>query len=248
METLDRLIEILSEERGEASPKLTDEQKPDYFRALCNVRPPAPITDEFLRLEAEYLSARLRKGGVTEASSLNFRDGVALFRGDITTLNADAIVNAGNAAMLGCFRPLHGCIDNAIHSAAGVRLRLDCNEIMKGREAKNGEVVVTKGYNLPCKFVFHTVGPVVYGRVTDENRVSLRRCYDNCLEKADEMRLKTVAFCCISTGVFGYPQEEAARLAASTVKDYLARTKSGLKVIFDVFTEKDYEIYGRILG
>lgn len=248
MGTLDRLIEILCEERGEEVPELTDEQKSDYFRALCNVRPPAPVTDEFLRLEAEYLSARLKEKGVTGVSSLNFHDGIALFRGDITTLNADVIVNAGNAAMLGCFRPLHGCIDNAIHSAAGVCMRLDCNEIMNGREAKNGEVVVTRGYNLPCKFVFHTVGPIVYGRVTDENRADLRRCYENCLEKADEMRLGTVAFCCISTGVFGYPQLDAARLAVSAVKDYLARTESGLKVIFDVFTEADYEIYERILG
>ncbi len=248
MEKLDRLIEILCGERGESVPQLSDGQKPDYFRALCNVRPPMPVSAEFLSLEDEYLTERKNARGVIDVGKFAYTDGVALFRGDITGLNADAIVNAANSAMLGCFRPLHGCIDNAIHSAAGVGLRLECYDIMKGREAENGEVIVTKAYNLPSKFVFHTVGPVVSGEVTAKNRADLRKCYENCMSKADEMGLRSIAFCCISTGVFGYPQEEAAALAVGAVKEYSARAKSGLKVIFDVFTEVDYEIYRRLLG
>ena len=162
--------------------------------------------------------------------------------------NADAIVNAANSAMLGCFHPLHNCIDNAIHSAAGVQVRLDCDDIMKGREAENGEVIVTKAYNLPSKFIFHTVGPIVYGRVTKEDKSDLAKCYLNCLAKAAEMNLKSIAFCCISTGVFGYPKEEAARLAVKIVREYKTQTASDIKVVFDVFTEEDYELYRRILG
>lgn len=248
MEKLDRLIEILCGERGESVPKLSDGQKPDYFRALCNVRPPMPVSAEFLSLEDEYLTERKNARGVIDVEKFAYTDGVALFRGDITAINADAIVNAANSAMLGCFRPLHGCIDNAIHSAAGVRLRLDCYDIMKGREAENGEVIVTKAYNLPSRFVFHTVGPIVNGGVIAKNRADLRKCYENCLSKADEMNLNSIAFCCISTGVFGYPQKEAAGLAVKVVREYKEQTASEIKVIFDVFTEADYEIYRRLLG
>ena len=144
--------------------------------------------------------------------------------------------------------PNHGCIDNAIHTFAGVQVRLDCNDIMRGRSAENGEVIVTRAYNLPSRFIFHTVGPVVSGNVTEENKADLRKCYFNCLEKAAVMNLESIAFCCISTGVFGYPQEMAAALAVDTVKGYLRRSKRKLKVIFDLFTEKDYDIYRRILG
>ena len=247
MNNSDRLIEILCKERGENPPKLTDAQKPDYFRALCNVRPPLPVSAEFLSLQNEYLTERRNERGVTDVNDFSYTDGIALFKGDITTLNADVIVNAANSAMLGCFRPLHNCIDNAIHSAAGVQVRLDCNDIMKGRQAENGEVIVTKAYNLPSKFIFHTVGPIVYGRVTKENESDLAKCYENCLEKADERKIKSIAFCCISTGVFGYPKEEAAMTAVKTVKEYFKRTGSEIKVIFNVFTEEDYAIYKRIL-
>lgn len=247
MNNSDRLIEILCKERGETPPKLTDAQKPDYFRALCNVRPPLPVSAEFLSLQNEYLTAKKNERGVTDVNDFSYTDGIALFKGDITTLNADVIVNAANSAMLGCFRPLHNCIDNAIHSAAGVQVRLDCNDIMKGRQAENGEVIVTEAYNLPSKFIFHTVGPVVSGRVTKENKSDLKKCYENCLEKADERKIKSIAFCCISTGVFGYPKEEAAMTAVKTVKEYFKRTGSEIKVIFNVFTEEDYAIYKRIL-
>ena len=207
-----------------------------------------PVSAEFLSLQDEYLSERKNERGIADVKNLVYSDGISLFKGDITTLNADVIVNAANSAMLGCFHPLHNCIDNAIHTFAGVQVRLDCNNIMKGREAENGEVIVTKAYNLPSRFIFHTVGPVVYGRVTKENESDLAKCYRNCLAKADEMKLKSIAFCCISTGVFGYPKEEAALLAVKVVREYKKQTTSNIKVIFDVFEEEDYELYKRILG
>lgn len=248
MEVIDRLIEFLSKERGEDSPVLPEKRKRDYFRALCNIRPSMPANDAFLRIQDEYLTERKNEHGVVDVKKFVYTDGISLFKGDITTLNADAIVNAANSAMLGCFRPLHNCIDNAIHSAAGIQVRLDCNAVMRGREAENGEVLVTKAYNLPGKFIFHTVGPIVNGSITKENKSDLKKCYVNCLEKADELNLETIAFCCISTGVFGYPKEEAAQLAVQTVKDYKKQTNGGGKVIFNVFTEEDYAIYRRILG
>lgn len=244
-----RLIKYLLEERNESIGIPSDEgSQKRMLRALLNVRPPMPVSAEFLSLQDEYLTERRNERGVTDVINLAYTDGISLLKGDITTLNADAIVNAANSAMLGCFHPLHNCIDNAIHTFAGVQVRLDCNDIMKGREAENGEVVVTKAYNLPSRFIFHTVGPVVCGRVTKENEADLAKCYLKCLSKADEMKLHSIAFCCISTGVFGYPKEEAALLAVKVVQQYKAQTASSLKIIFDVFTENDYELYRRILG
>lgn len=127
-------------------------------------------------------------------------------------------------------------------------MRLACNDIMKGKQAQNGEVIVTEGYNLPSKYVFHTVGPIVQECVTEQNKADLRACYLTSLRKADEMQLRTIAFCCISTGVFGYPKIAAAQLAVQTVKEYKNRTHSQLKVIFDVFSEQDYAIYKQILS
>lgn len=248
MNTLDKLIEILCAERGESVPRLTEEQKPDYFRALCNVRPPLPVTNEFLTLQDEYLTATKAPKAIENAENFAYVSEICLHKGDITALQCDAIVNAANSAMLGCFHPLHNCIDNAIHSAAGVQMRLACNDIMKGKQAQNGEVIVTEGYNLPSKYVFHTVGPIVQECVTEQNKADLRACYLTCLRKADEMQLRTIAFCCISTGVFGYPKIAAAQLAVQTVKEYKNRTHSQLKVIFDVFSEQDYAIYKQILG
>ena len=243
-----RLIKYLLEERNETISIPSDEgSQKRLLRALLNVRPPMPVSAEFLSLQDEYLTERKNERGVVDVENLAYTDGITLIKGDITTLNADAIVNAANSAMLGCFHPLHNCIDNAIHTFAGVQVRLDCNDIMKGREAENGEVIITKAYNLPSRFIFHTVGPIVYGRITEENKSDLAKCYLNCLAKADEMKLKSIAFCCISTGVFGYPKEEAAQLAVKVVREYKAQTASDIKVIFDVFEEKDYELYRRIL-
>ena len=244
-----RLIKYLLEERNETISIPSDEgSQKRLLRALLNVRPPMPVSAEFLSLQDEYLTERKYERGIADVKNLVYSDGISLFKGDITTLNADVIVNAANSAMLGCFHPLHNCIDNAIHTFAGVQVRLDCNDIMKGTEAENGEVIVTKAYNLPSRFIFHTVGPVVCGRVTKENKSDLAKCYRNCLSKADEMKLKSIAFCCISTGVFGYPKEEAAMLAVKVVREYKAQTASDIKVIFDVFEEEDYELYRRILG
>lgn len=249
MENLDRLLEILCEERGESVPEnLSGKDKADLFRALCNVRPPRPVTDEFIALQDEYLRQKTVERGVADVKGFEYKDNIALWQGDITRLNADAIVNACNSALLGCFTPLHNCIDNIIHSNAGVQVRLDCNVIMRGGHEKNGGVKVTKAYNLPSKYIFHTVGPVVYGKKPDaENVRDLTNCYLSCLKKADEMRLENIAFCCISTGVFGYPKREACALAVSTVKNYLA-SGSNLKVIFNVFLDEDARLYARGLG
>ena len=248
------LIEYLLSESGEKAEIPQDEllQK-RLLRALFNVRPPKPASEEFLRVQDKYLQEELRNKGITEAEKLPLTAaGFALYKGDITTLKCDAIVNAANSAMLGCFAPNHACIDNAIHTFAGIEVRRDCAEIMKCGSAKNGEVIVTSAYNLPSKYIFHTAGPIVYGKVTEQNEKELFSCYANCLEKAADMRLKSIAFCCISTGVFGYPQEAAANVAVSAVKGFLSsragKEAGGIKVIFDVFTEKDYEIYRRLIG
>lgn len=248
-ETRIKLIEYLLKEREDSCviPSDDDSQK-KLLRALLNVRPPMLVSAEFLSLQNEYLTERKIERGVVDVGNFVYADGIALFKGDITTLNADAIVNAANSAMLGCFQPLHNCIDNAIHTFAGVQVRLDCNDIMQGRQAENGEVIVTKAYNLPSRFIFHTVGPIVCGRVTKRNQADLAKCYSNCLRKADELKLDNVVFCCISTGVFGYPKLEAAQVAAKTVREYKLQTDSKIKVIFDVFTEEDYDLYKRILG
>ncbi|HBK02581.1 MAG TPA: protein-ADP-ribose hydrolase [Clostridiales bacterium] len=249
MDKCEFLINYMLKERGlkEEIPqeKLSKER---LLRALFNVRPPLPVSAEFLAAQNEYLTEKKNERGVIDVNGFSYINGITLFKGDITTINAEAIVNAANSAMLGCFQPLHDCIDNAIHTAAGVQVRLDCNAIMKGGKAENGDVIVTKAYNLPSKFIFHTVGPIVYGRVTSKNKEDLRKCYANCLEKADEIGLKNIAFCCVSTGVFGYPKDEAAFIAVQTVNDYKAKQKSALNVIFTVFTEEDYAIYAKLLG
>ena len=171
-------------------------------------------------------------------------------RGDITRLKADAIVNAANSALLGCFVPCHGCIDNAIHSAAGLQLRDECNQLMlaQGRPEPNGRAKLTRGYNLPARYVLHTVGPIVRGRVTQQDRADLASCYRACLELTAEHSLRSVAFCCISTGEFHFPNQEAAEIAVTTVRTFLDRhTTSIEKVIFNVFKDLDKKIYCDIL-
>ena len=199
------------------------------------------------------LSAEREAKGVVEADSLpataaNPR--IALWRGDITRLAVDAIVDADNAALLGCFCPCHGCIDNAIHSAAGLQLRDECNEIMtaQGRPEPVGKAKLTKGYNLPAKFVLHTVGPIVQGRVTQRDRAELASCYRSCLLLAAEKGLRSVAFCCISTGEFHFPNQEAAEIAVKTVTEFLRQPTSIQKVILNVFKDLDAQIYRRLLG
>ena len=243
---LDRLIEILSAERGERAPSLNDEEKPDYFRALCNVRAPRSVSEEFIRLQDEYLTDIKNSRTLTNAADLDYTNGIALWQGDITTIVADAIVNAGNPWLLGCFYPLHNCIDNVIHSAAGVEMRLRLNEMMKGVTDPNGSVRVTPGYNLPAKYVFHTVGPAIHGEVTERDMAELKSCYTSSLDEAERMGLKTIVFPCISTGEYRFPNRLAASVAIDAVRGY-KRKNSTPKVVFNVFKDIDKEIYEELL-
>ncbi|MDE7162494.1 MAG: protein-ADP-ribose hydrolase [Clostridia bacterium] len=220
------------------------------LRALFNVREPKAASSEFLRIQDEYLQEELRGKGITDIADLSpVAPDVYLWKGDITTLKCDGIVNAANSQMLGCFCPNHGCIDNAIHTFAGVQLRRECAEIMRaqGREEGTGQAKITKAYNLPCKYVLHTVGPIVYGKLTERHENRLADCYRSCLALADKNGLQSVAFCCISTGEFHFPNEKAAGIAVRTVEEYKRQTGSAIKVIFNVFKECDYEIYARLL-
>ena len=225
----------------------------EFLRALMNVRPPVPVSREFLQVQDQYLQEQRRQAGIVEASTLPTTAGdrrISLWQGDITRLRCDAIVNAANSALLGCFRPLHGCIDNAIHWAAGVQLRLYCQRLMErqGHEEPTGQAKLTPGFNLPARYILHTVGPVVQGTVTPQNRAELASCYRACLELAAENRLETLAFCCISTGVFGFPNRSAAEIAVRTVKEFLETPSSIQRVIFNVFQDTDRQLYRGLLG
>lgn len=220
------------------------------LRALLNIRMPKPVNNAFLTVQDAYLQEEIRQKGITSLADLEpLQKGLYLWRGDITTLRCDAIVNAANSQMLGCFCPNHGCIDNAIHTYAGVQLRLACAELMKQQvhEEEPGKAKMTPAFNLPCKVVMHTVGPIVRHRVTAKDKELLASCYHSCLELADKNHLKSIAFCCISTGEFRFPNEEAAQIAMQTVKAYKAQTHSEMKVIFNVFKELDDNIYRKLL-
>ena len=221
------------------------------LRALMNVRPPTPVPPEVLAVQDAYLERRLlERGGATDATGLAYRDRMAVWRGDITLLAADAIVNAANSQMLGCFVPGHSCIDNAIHTYAGMQLRLACAELMdeQGREEPTGNVKVTPAFNLPSRYVFHTVGPIVPNhRPGPRERLLLQNCYESCLAAATHLGLSTLAFCCISTGVFGYPQQDAARVAIDAVRRHLSENDPDLKVVFNVFLASDEAIYRKLL-
>ena len=177
-------------------------------------------------------------------------DGIYLWQGDITTLRCDAIVNAANSGLTGCYQPCHNCIDNCIHTYAGIQLRNACSDIMEkqGYEEPMGKAKITPAFNLPCKYVLHTVGPIVQGHLTKEHEELLASCYRSCLKLADENGVKSVAFCCISTGVFMFPNERAAEIAVQTVRDYRREKNSGIEVIFNVWKDVDYEIYRELLG
>lgn len=255
MTKLDRLIQILCAERGENAPvlsDLSDREKGRCFRALVNVRSPKAASKEFLQLQDEYLQEQLQLKGITDISELlpsPIDPELYLWQGDITTLKCDGIVNAANSQMLGCFCPNHGCIDNAIHTFAGVQLRLECARIMEaqGKEEPTGQAKITSGYNLPCKYVLHTVGPIVFGKLNEKHEKLLADCYRSCLVLADKNGLHSLAFCCISTGEFRFPNERAAEIAIQTVTEYKRQTQSKIKVIFNVFKDNDYEIYSRLL-
>ena len=220
------------------------------LRSLLNVRAPGAIGDDFLAVQDDYLQQALAEDGVTRAEDLSPVSGdLCLWQGDITRLQCGAIVNAANSGLTGCYLPCHACIDNCIHTYAGVQLRLDCAEIMEkqGHEEPTGQAKLTRAYNLPCSFVLHTVGPIVTGEPTKEDEQLLASCYRSCLSLAEENGVKSIAFCCISTGVFHFPNERAAEIAIDTVRQYKSETGSEMKVIFNVFKDLDKEIYERLL-
>ena len=247
------LIRRLLEEGGYENPiPESPEEQRRLLRALMNVRPPMPAGDDFLAVQDAYLRERVAEKGVVDAAGIEpLRDRMCLWRGDITRLNADAIVNAANSGMTGCYQPNHGCIDNVIHTMAGVQLRLECARLMEaqGFPEPTGQAKVTPGFNLPAAHVIHTVGTICRGGVvTPANLRELESCYRSCMEAADAHGLRSVAFCCISTGVFGFPQRRGAEVAVRTVGECLARGSRVEKVIFDVFTPEDEAIYRAILG
>ena len=238
-------------EQAEAFPVDAFSQR-RLLRSLMNVRPPMPLAPKFLEVQDALLSAEREEKGVVEADTLPDRPGhpgITVWQGDITRLKADAIVDADNDRLLGCFVPCHGCIDNAIHSAAGLQLRDECNRLMEqqGRPEPTGQAKLTDGYNLPARYVLHTVGPIIHGRVTPQDRELLASCYRSCLKLASEHELQSVAFCCISTGEFHFPNQEAARIAVQTVKEFLQAPTTVRKVIFNVFKDIDANIYDDLL-
>ena len=247
------LTEYLIREDGSLkntdSPAQEEAQK-RLLRSLMNIRPPRPVPEEFLTVQDAYLQQELAEKGTVSLADLSpIQPGICLWQGDITRLAVDAVVNAANSAMLGCFIPCHGCIDNAIHSAAGVQLRLECARLMEGQQEPDppGGARITKAWNLPCRHVLHTVGPIVRGPLTGRDCSLLEDCYRSCLALASEHRLKSVAFCCISTGEFHFPAEEAARIAVRTVRSFLEEDGKGMEVIFNVFKDRDREIYRELL-
>ena len=251
------LIKYLNAHLIREMPRLELERIPDdetaqrkLLRALMNICPPTDFDENFLRLQDELLSAEVAERGIIKPEDIpNIAAQIKLWRGDITRLAVDAIVNAANEKLLGCFVPLHGCIDNAIHSAAGLQLRNTCQKLMaaQGHDEPTGCAKITPAFNLPSKFVLHTVGPIIppdrEPTVAEENL--LAACYESCLTLAAEHTLKSVAFCCISTGEFHFPNRRAAEIAVSTVKKFLATHE--LEIVFNVFKEVDEKIYRELL-
>lgn len=222
------------------------------LRSLFNVRPPYPASSEFLRIQDEFLSEKIRVRGIIDCKLLvpaSADPRIYLWQGDITTLRCDAIVNAANSTLLGCWQPCHSCIDNLIHTLSGVQLRMKCKEMMQiqGHEEETGTAKITPGYNLSCKYILHTVGPIISNIVTKKDCELLASCYRSCLETAVANRVQSIAFCCISTGVFRFPQEQAAKIAIDTVSRFLETDPSICQVIFNVFTDEDFAIYQRLL-
>lgn len=227
-----------------------EENQRILFRSLMNISSPMPLSKEYLDKQDAYLSIEKEEKGIKSLKELTpIQKQIYLWRGDITKLEVDAIVNAANSALLGCFIPMHGCIDNAIHSASGLQLRRDCHEIMEkqGDLEKTGRAKITKAYNLPCKYVIHTVGPIIQGSLTVEDKNLLKKCYQECLYLAINQGLNSIAFCCISTGEYHFPNDIACQIAIETVREVLQKTESKIEVIFNVFKQIDYSLYNDIL-
>lgn len=252
IERLDFLIEELIKEQStnqrlKVPSDISDKKR--LLRLLCNVRPAIPANKILLKIQDEYLKEEIENRGITDIDILiPIKRNLYLWQGDITTLKVDAVVNAANSQMLGCFIPCHGCIDNAIHTSAGIQLRLACHEIMKKQQTAEptGQAKITSAYSLPSTYVIHTVGPIVQGVLTRRNCDDLASCYYSCLETAEQHDVKSIAFCCISTGEFHFPNQKAAEIAYETVNDYIFEKKSEIKVVFNVFKNEDYEIYRQL--
>ena len=249
------LIQYLLEENPKYEnikiPQSDDEQK-YLLRSLVNVRPPLPASEDFLTVQDEYLTEENKSRGIIDIKDLEsvpLGSDLYLWRGDITTLKVDAIVNAANSGLTGCWLPNHICIDNCIHTFAGIQLRKVCAEIMEkqGHEEPTGKAKITQAFNLPCKFVLHTVGPIVKGKLTEFDCEMLASCYKSCLNLAKKNGCTSIAFCCISTGVFRFPQEKAAEIAVKTVREWKENTGDKMKVIFNVFSKNDETIYRGLL-
>ena len=247
------LIQSLLKERPEyrdlSIPSESDSQR-QLLRGLMNIRAPQRTDAEFLKTQDAYLQGETAAKGITDIAGLTpIQPGLYLWQGDITTLKCDAIVNAANSGMTGCYIPNHRCIYSAIHTYAGVELRLACAELMEqqGHPEPTGQAKITPAFNLPCRYVLHTVGPIIDGRVTKEDKELLASCYRSCLELAAENGLESVAFCCISTGEFHFPNDLAAEIAVRTVKEFLKKQTSVKKVIFNVFKDLDKAIYEKQL-
>ena len=249
------LIKTLLKESPEyhntSIPKDPAEQRM-LLRALMNVRAPKPIDENFIQVQNEYLQEVIEEKGVTDLHDLTpVKDNLYVWQGDITTLRCDAIVNAANSQMTGCYIPGHACIDNCIHTYAGVQLRYDCFQKMQKQdfEEPTGQAKITPAYNLPCRYVLHTVGPIINGHLTKKDCDLLAGCYTSCLQLATDYHLESVAFCCISTGVFHFPNEKAAEIAIASTTDFLKQNDTTVKkVVFNVFKENDKQIYERLLG
>jgi O-acetyl-ADP-ribose deacetylase (regulator of RNase III) len=233
-------------------PNAPDEQW-QLLRSLMNVRPAAPIGNDFLRVQDEYLNELIAERGVVDAGALTataLDARIVVWKGDITTLRIDAIVNAANSRMEGCWKPCHACIDNCIHTYSGVQLRMRCHELMikQGYEEPTGQAKITPGYNLPAQYVLHTVGPIIEQSLSKHDCELLASCYVSCLKLAEKNGCRSIAFCCISTGVFRFPQDKAAEIAVRTVQKFLNNSSKMERVVFNVFTNVDERIYSRLLG
>lgn len=250
------------------NPKIKLNEKPENFnqqfavyRSLANIRPPKPLPEEYHEKEDQLLQKLNTEKTLTDVenvqtldkthpeSNIKHKDTICLWQGDITTLKIGAITNAANSQGLGCFVPCHNCIDNQINTYAGTKLRLECNEHMKkiNYNLPTGEAFTTNAYNLPSKYVIHTVGPIIQDKVTEQHKKQLHNCYTNVLEEAYKNNIETVAFCSISTGEFRFPKELACKIAVETVDNYLEENDHFKKILFNVYSQEDKDIYDRFI-
>ena len=258
MEKIDYLIDYLLKESGRENFDYSNRDKKSLYRALVNVRPANPISDEFLKVEDEYLQEELKMQKITDSKDIKTiketypnnnlinSDKICLWQGNITKLKIGAVVNAGNSQGLGCFLPNHNCIDNQINTFAGVRLRLACNEIMKDLDynLETGKAIITSGFNLPAEYVIQTVGPIVEDNVTKQKENELANCYINSLKLAIDKEIREIAFPCISTGVFRFPKNLASKIALKTVDEIISNNQDKFdRIVFNLWSDEDVMIY-----